>query len=176
MNLLPALLIPMAVGIQISDKNPAFNFNGQPYFHRYSKGNLHEFTPKGQSDLLKFADMVTINRYPSAKDGESLAATANNVLEVYKSNGAKVLKTSSVPRTEKKPAEHLIVVVFGRPNFLEASFARFSNVNGAGASMVYSHRIYGAKVGDAMMKWLGANGEKVEKSLMAMPAKAFSAR
>lgn len=97
MNLLPVILIPLTFGVQSQEKKPAFSFNGQPYFHRYSKGHLHEFTPKGQYDLQKFGDMVTINRYPSAKDGDALAAAANSVLEAYRSNGAKVLKTSSAP-------------------------------------------------------------------------------
>jgi hypothetical protein len=29
----------------------AFSFCGTGYVHRYSKGNLHEFTPKGKPDL-----------------------------------------------------------------------------------------------------------------------------
>ena len=43
-------------------------------------------------------------------------------------------------------------VVFGRANLLEAAFARFKLVDGVGCSIVYSHRIYGEKVGDQMSK------------------------
>ncbi len=78
-----------------------------------------------------------------------------------------VLKTDSVRRTSDRPAEHYIAVVFGRPNFLEAAFARFKLVNGAGCSIVYSHRIYGEKVGDQMSAWLSANGRAIEKALMS---------
>ena len=98
--------------------------------------------------------MVTINLYPDARDGDALATTANAVLENYKNHQAMVLKTDSVPRTPDRPAEHYIAVVFGQPNFIEAAFARFKLVEGgAGCSIVYSHRIYGEKVGDQMSTW-----------------------
>lgn len=164
MQFLPMLLI--AATLQTSGPKPAFTFLGQPYLHRYTKGNLHEFTPKAQTNLDKFTDMVTVNVYPNAKDGDGLAAAANTVLETYKANKAMVVKTSSVPRTEKKEAEHLIVVLFPRQTFIEASFARFAIAKGIGRSVVYSHRIYGKRVGDQMSKWLERNGPKVEKELM----------
>lgn len=163
------LLLPFAF---IGDPEPAaaFKFLGIDYFHRYTKDNLHEFTPKDQPDLEKWVDMVTINDYPKITDGEGLAKGANGVLEAYKAKKAIVVRTDSVPRTEKKPAEHLIVVLFPQPKFIEASFARFVMDKGKGASVVYSHRIYGTKAGDAMSKWLQANGERIEKALMALPA------
>ncbi len=102
--------------------------------------------------------MVTINDYADAKDGDGLAAKANAVLETYKANKAMVVKTNSIPRTAKKPAEHLIVVLFPQPTFIEASFTRFVLSKGTGASVVFSHRIYGRKAGDTMSQWLLKNG------------------
>jgi hypothetical protein len=110
--------------------------------------------------------MITINVYPGAHDGEALATRANAVLENYKSHNEKVLRTSSVPRTSKQPAEHFIAVVFGRPNFIEVALARFKLVDGLGCSIVYSHRIYGEKIGDQMSGWLKNNGAEKEKALM----------
>jgi hypothetical protein len=145
---------------------PAFMFGGVGYFHRWSQNDQHEFTPTSQADLEKWSDMITINAYPSARDGDALAMKANAVLENYKSHGGRVLRTNSVPRTPDRPAEHFIAIVFGRPNFFEAAFARFKLVDGVGCSIVYSHRIYGEKVGDQMSKWLNDNGSKTEKALM----------
>ena len=145
----------------------AFTFRDASYVHRYSKDDLHEFTPKAQADLGHFADMITFNTYKKVKDGEGLAATANAVLQNYKDHKAVVVKTDSVPKTEKQPAEHLIVVLFARPEFVEASFARFRLVGGQGVSVVYSHRVYGKTAGDAMSAWLEKNGNAVEKALMA---------
>ena len=145
---------------------PAFVLGGVGYFHRWSQNDQHEFTPTGQDDLEKWSDMITINVYPNAHDGDALAVKANAVLENYKSHGGRVLRTDSVPRTPDRPAEHFIAVIFGRPNFLETAFGRFKLVDGVGCSIVYSHRIYGEKVGDQMSKWLNDNGPKMEKMLM----------
>jgi hypothetical protein len=143
-----------------------FTFRDVSYFHRWSKNDQHEFTPEKQEDLDKWSDMITINIYPNAGDGERLAATANAVLTNYKNHQARVLKTLSVPRKANQPAEHLIAVVFSRPNFSEVAFARFKLVDGKGCSIVYSHRIYGEKTGDQTNAWLSANGEETEKTLI----------
>jgi hypothetical protein len=145
----------------------AFVFRSVGYFHRWSKNDQHEFTPEKQEDLNRWYDMITVNGYPDVSEGEGLAATANTVLENYKNHQAKVLKTRSVPRTADRPAEHLIAVVFTRPNFIEVAFARFQLVDGKGFSFVYSHRIYGEKIGDQMSAWLSANGQEIETALMA---------
>lgn len=145
---------------------PAFVFRDIGYFHRWSQADQHEFTPAKQEDLEKWSDMITLNAYPDAHDGDGLAAKANAVLENYKNHQAKVLRTNSIPRTPDHPAEHLIAVVFGRPNFIEVAFARFKIVDGTGCSFVYSHRIYGEKIGDQASAWLGANGAAIEKALM----------
>jgi hypothetical protein len=145
---------------------PAFVFAGVDYFHRWSKNGQHEFTPGGQENLEKWSEMLTVNVYPDAHDGEALAAMANAVLENYKAHHGMVVRTNSVPRTPDRPAEHFIAVVFGRPNFIEVAFTRFKLVEGVGCSIAYSHRVYGAKVGDQMSEWLNHNGPNVEKILM----------
>jgi nicotinamidase-related amidase len=144
----------------------AFVFRNTAYFHRWSKNDQHEFTPEKQEDLNKWSDMLTINGYPNVNEGDGLAATANAVLENYKSHQARVLNTRSVPRTADRPAEHLIAVIFTRPNFSEVAFARFKLMEGKGCSLVYSHRIYGEETADEMSAWLKANGPEVEKTLL----------
>lgn len=113
--------------------------------------------------------MVTINDYPSIRDGQALAKAANSILDTYKQNKGMVVRTDSVPKTASRPAEHLIVVLFPRAEFIEATFARLLLSSGKGLSIVSSRRVYGKKAGDTMSKWLAANGEKREKDLMAMP-------
>ena len=117
--------------------------------------------------------MMTVDPYPSIHDGDGLANAANLVLENYKEHGAKVIGTSSVPRTKEKPAEHLIVVMFRQPTFVEIVWARFMLSEGTGCAYVYSHRIYGEDIGEQVNHWLQANGPTTEKALMAwdsMPA------
>jgi hypothetical protein len=120
---------------------PALVFGGVSYLHRWSQNDQHEFTPEGQEDLEKWSDMITMNAYPSAHDGDALSAKANAVLENYKSHGGRMLRTNSVPRTPDQPAEHFIAVVFGRPNFIEVAFARFKLVDGVGFDCVFASHL-----------------------------------
>jgi len=168
--LFAALSSAIAAGPSPAPGNSAkadFVFRETSYWHRWSKNDQHEYTPKGQEDLQQWLDMITINRYPDVHDGEGLATTANAVLENYKSHQGVVLKTNSVPRTPSRPAEHYVAVVFGQPNFLEAAFARFKLADNTGCSIIYSHRVYGKKVGDEMSAWLKAHGPVIEKALMS---------
>lgn len=153
-----------------SKKTPTLAFREVAYFHRWSQSEQHEFTPAKQEDLNRWSDMITVNGYEDVVDGDGLAARANSVLENYKAHGAHVLKTNSLPRTADHEAEHLIASVFGQPTFIEVAFARFKMVEGKGCSLVYSHRIYGAKIGDEMNVWLRTNGPAIEKALMELRA------
>ena len=143
----------------------SLKFNNDDYLHRWSKENQHEFTPKDQDDLKKWNDMLTLITYKNAKDGESLAAVANSVVEGYKLGGAKILKVDALPKTEEQPAEYLIAAVFPRPTLIEFVIARFKLINDTGVSVIYSHRVYGKQSGHVMSDWMKANGAKLEKAL-----------
>src|SRR5256714_15349544 len=158
--------------------SPAFVFQGVNFFHRWSQGTQHEFTPAKQEDLDRWTDMITINVYPGVDDGEKMAGTANAVLGNYRSHHGKILKTSSVPATDKQLAEHFIAVRFDQPDFVEVAFARFKLVEGAGHSLVYSHRVYGAEAVEEMNAWITANAETTENALLDWnpPAEAISKR
>lgn len=158
-----------------NEKVAAFSFAGVQYFHRFTVKEQQEFTPRGQEDLEAWTDMVTTHKYRNAKTGEALAATANSVLENYKASGATVVKTDSVPRTKIKPAEHLIVVMFVRREFVEVAFARFKMHGGIGTSMIYSHRAYGKQAGNIAGTWLERNGDVTERNLMRWEATVNSA-
>jgi hypothetical protein len=167
------LLIALAVAGTLTlssaadnSKAPAFDFHEVSYFHRWSNNDQHEFTPDKQEDLDRWTDMITLNGYPSVHDGDGLAATANTVLENYKSHDGKILKTDSVPQTADRPAEHFIAVMFSRPAFIEIAFARFKLRDNKGESWVYSHRFYGAKKSDEANAWLKADGGALEKALL----------
>ncbi len=141
-------------------------FNGVDYVYRWGKAGQFEFLPPHDSDLAKWQDMVTINLHESATTGEHVAELANKVVANYQRAG-KVMRTDSKPGTPNRPAEHLIVAVFGNPDFLEAAFARMVLIDRVGVVAVYSHRVYGKGVGPAMTDWLKANGPRTEGALMA---------
>ncbi|MFN2623781.1 MAG: hypothetical protein ABR611_13165 [Chthoniobacterales bacterium] len=160
-----ALLFLLLASALAQDEPSAFSFQHVDYFHRWSGDNQHEFTPAKQEDLDHWTDMITINTYPAVDDGEKLAEVANAVLGNYQRAG-KVIRTHSVPATDESPAEHFIAVLFTRPDFAEAAFARVKLHDGKGHSFVYSHRVYGNEASEEMGAWLKANGEKTEKTLM----------
>lgn len=165
-----ALLVMSFVNQDPGPKEQAsFTFVKQPYYFRYSKNNLTEYTPKGQSNLNNWKDMMTVNSYAEVRDAEALAKVANNTLSLYREYSAMIVKSDSKPRTEKSPAEHLIVAIFSQEKFTEISFARFLLRNGKGYSIVASHRIYGEKMKDEMSSWVIKNSSKYETELMAMP-------
>jgi len=141
------------------------NFRGTDFVHRWSKDGQNEFTPRSDSDLATWHDMITVNVHESVANGDQLAELANRIRTNYQRRG-KILRTDSKPRTADRPAEHLIAAALGDPNFLEAAFARCALVNGVGFVTVYSHRVYGQAAGPAMSEWLKTNGAPVEKALM----------
>jgi len=146
----------------------AVTFRDAAYLHRWAQADQHEFTPKGQEDLEHWSDMVTVDYYRRVTTGEQLAATANSVLGIYRSNHAIIVRTNSVPRTPEKPAEYLIVALFPQHDFIEAVFARFRLEGGIGLAVIYSHREYGQKIGNQMSAWLQQNGPADEQALMAL--------
>lgn len=173
--LLLAALSGAAELITADNSKPAFAFQGVDYFHRWSGGTQHEFTPAKQDDLEHWTDMVTINEYPGVGDGEKLAGAANAVLGNYKRANGKILKTSSLPVSDEAPAEHFIAVAFTRPGFAETAFARIKLVDGKGHSLVYSHRFYGENAADEMNTWLKTNAEKTETAILDWDAPVAAA-
>ena len=161
-----------------TEVRPKFEFRQVSYFHRWSKDGQHEFTPDKQEDLEHWSDMITINDYPGVDDGEKLAGTANAVLGNYRSHQGKILKTSSVPETRDRPAEHFISVIFVRPEFVEIAFARFKLAERKGQSFVYSHRFYGERAKEQMDAWMTANAAEAEKASLEWsgPSRAESAK
>jgi hypothetical protein len=164
------MTLPTALHAQGSPPGPplSLRFGEQVYERRWSGPHQHEFTPPGQEDLSRWTDMVTINTYPGVRDGEGLAEVANRVLATYTGNDGRVLRTASVPRSPAGPAEHLIVALFPRPEWIEAVFARFRLTDGRGMAVIVSHRIHGRAAGPAMQAWLETNGAAVERRLMAL--------
>jgi hypothetical protein len=148
------------------------NFGGQDFVHRWSKDGQHEYTPPEETDLKKWRHMVTIIVHEKVKNGDDLAKLANAVLGNYERVG-KVVRTDSKPRTSATEAEHLVVVIFGRPGFVEAALARVKLVAGVGTVTVYSRREYGDTAKKTIGDWLIQNGTPVETTLMTwekMPA------
>lgn len=129
-------------------------FQDVRYFHRWSEGTQHEFTPADQDVRGAWTDMLTLLAFEDVREGDGLADMANRVLGIYQQAGGHILRTASLPATELRPAEHMVVVVFVQPDFSEAAFVRFKLAHGIGMSVVYSHRIHGDAALPLLNRWL----------------------
>ena len=138
------------------------------YLRRWSNMDEQVFTPRGQETLHPESDQVTLYRYRSVQDEESLASMAAAVLEHHKGRGGTVLRDESVPQSGQSPAEHRIVVVLATPHFSEAVFARFKLDQGTGSSAIYIHREYGSESRNQMNAWLEANRAPAEQALTGL--------
>ncbi len=141
-------------------------FDNVRFLHRWSKDGQHEFTPEGDENLARWSSMFTINRHPAVKNGDQLADVANRVAENYKRNG-RIIRTASRQAGPIFDVEHLAVVMFTRPEFIEVAFTRFLLVNGTGFALTYSKRIHDRAAGPKMSEWLLANGQRTEALLLA---------
>ncbi|MCX5932457.1 MAG: hypothetical protein NTW83_11700, partial [Cyanobacteria bacterium] len=138
-------LRPGPVWSQATETHPAaaafrglsLSFGGQRYWHRFSAGGQHEFTPGEQPNLTTWRDMVTLNVHESVRNDDQLAGLANGVLANYRRAG-RVIRTASRPRTDARPAEHLIVALLPAPGLFEAALARVVLVDGVGVVVVRS--------------------------------------
>jgi hypothetical protein len=153
----------------------SLSFGGQRYWHRFSAGGQHEFTPGEQSDLNLWRDMVTLNVHENVRNDDQLAGLANGVLANYRRAG-RIIRTASRPRTAARPAEHLIVALLEAPGLAEAAAARVLLVDGVGVVVVRSRRDYGAQATASVGDWLTANGPALETSLMTWNVKPTPAQ
>ena len=140
-------------------------FAGTEFHHRWSKDGQNEYTPKGEEDLGRWSEMITINVHDRAVDGDGLAEVANAVVERYRAAGT-IIRTNSIPMTKKRPAEHFIAAILGTPELTEAALARFLLRDGVGTVVVYSRRAYGPDAAATIGAWIEKNGEATEKRLM----------
>ncbi|WP_143593726.1 hypothetical protein [Synechococcus sp. 1G10] len=148
----------------------SLSFGGQRYWHRFSAGGQHEFTPGDQSDLTTWRDMVTLNVHENVRNDDQLAGLANGVLANY-SRAGRIIRTASRPREAARPAQHLIVALLAAPGLAEAAAARVLLVDGVGVVVVRSHRAYGTQATASVGAWLSANGPALETSLMSWSVK-----
>lgn len=161
--IIPATLVTGEINSATNKK--AIQFNGQSFYYRWSDKNQHEFTPKGQQDLSKWEDMMTINHYPKIVYDDKLLDVANSTYTLYKKHGGVILKVDTRPKTRNSFAEYYITAVFHYPKYSEAVFVKFSIKSRIGTASIYSHRIHGENVQETMDLWIKVNGLNLETKL-----------
>lgn len=136
------------------------------YVHRWSQNGQNEFTPRGETDLSKWRDMVTISVFENVTTSEELAELVNRIVAHYESQGT-ILRRDTKAATKNRPAEFLIVAVLGNSELREAAFTRLMLRNGVGYAVIRAHRFYGNSAGAAMDAWVRKNGRGTQTTLMA---------
>ena len=154
-------------GISDCDEKKAvsISINKLNFLYRWSSDIQFEFTPVGQEDLTKWTDMVTLISFQNVKNKQALTNAAAESLKYYESQKGIVIKAKSIPEKAEVFNEHLIIVVLGTKEFTEVVFARFKMEKEIGVALLYSHRIYGPKIGDEVSKWIKENGPVFEKEI-----------
>lgn len=152
----------------------AVSFAGAQYVHRFSDGNeyvlMHEFTPRGQSDLQAWTEMLTVTNYRQVNDVDGLATIAEMMLSMYESAGGTIIGTTSFATEDGTQVELLLVGMLYDRTIVEAVFNRFVLHEGAGYNVMFSHRMYGEGVSEAMSDWLQKNGPNTAERLMSLDA------
>jgi hypothetical protein len=165
MALAAILSLGLVVAHAADDQQATLMFGGLEYQHRWSQRGQHEFTPKGQEDLARWQDMVTVNVHEAVGNDDQLKELATSVLGNYRRVG-KILRAASGARSEKEPPEYFVAALFGNSEFIEAAFARIVMINRTGFVLVQSRRSYGADAAVQVGEWVQKNGSSVEKTLL----------
>ncbi len=166
----PVPVMPVPSGNAAPAAGPMVTFGGVPYFYRWRNANMRELTPRGQEDLQRWSDMVTVVYYPQVRDEAALLATAKAIAQAYQRNQGTLLKTETAPAAAGRPAEHFVSVTFNRPGTSELTCARVVLRDGMGVAVLYGHRAYGPRAALDLADWLRANLPRVNQSLRAVEA------
>ena len=159
-------LVGSHAAAQATAQARVITFDGKAFLHRWSKQGQHEFTPRGDEDLTRWREMVTIDVHKAVSTGDDLAEVANRVLANYQRHG-KIIRTDSRPRTPAHPAEHFVAAMLAGQSLFEATFARFMLIDGTGAVVVYSRRFYGSEAASEVADWFKTHGPTFERTLMS---------
>jgi hypothetical protein len=147
---------------------PELQFNGTGYFFRWTNDRLFEFTPRGQEDLDKWTEMVSVVADREANSPDKLAGWANGLLGGYKAKHG-LLRTNSIPATPQDPAQYFIAGILMATGVVECVFNRFLLMHDVGYDFIYSHRYYGADMKQntaQAVDWIKANGPAIESAVM----------
>eukprot|EP00112_Aurelia_sp_Birch-Aquarium-sp1_P006245 Seg16925.1 transcript_id=Seg16925.1/GoldUCD/mRNA.D3Y31 product="putative K" protein_id=Seg16925.1/GoldUCD/D3Y31 len=130
--------------------------NGTKYFHRYSKGMLNEFTPKGQENLNTWNDMITIFRVDAANNEDKLKELVAGLKETLKKDGGVMFFERTIEKKGDTPTTYLYGMMIRKEMHLELVSAKATLHDGVSHILMMSHREYGKPNATtaAIVKWL----------------------
>ncbi|MDP1581726.1 MAG: hypothetical protein Q8M02_15785 [Candidatus Didemnitutus sp.] len=146
--------------------NSSLTFNGVSYTERFSKGDHHQLTPRGQKVLEKRIDLLTIVHHRSVKTKEALASLAKEMLSEFAAQKAVMIKTATVPMTPSHPPEFLLVAALTKAELFEVIFTRLTLTNEGAVVVSFSHREKGRNAGHQMDAWMTKTAALTEHALL----------
>ena len=145
-----------------NDKRFSLTFRKKDYIHRHSQGKLHEFTPRGQADLAKWEDMLSIVLLGEAKTEEDVKKLSDGAFNFYKQAGGRLFGMRKQDKTDKASAQYLGSVFFMKKTFSEYVKMKVLVRNEKVYALMYSHRFHldPVKNQDVIKQWLTDNEER----------------
>lgn len=138
----------------------SLNFGGTAFVHRWSQGDTHEFTPRGDADLATWSDMITINVHDQVRDSGGLDQLAHALIHNYEAHGQLM---AVVPEND---VIRFVAAALAGPGSFEVAFARLDLLEGRGIVVVYGKCFRGANSLKQMQPWLDTNAPATEKLLV----------
>lgn len=148
----------VAASQQPASAQPALDFDGKRYLHRYSKNGQHEFTPAGQEDLQRWQEMMTLVVQPGF-DAARTRQWAEAMAAGYKEKGLLI-------QADQPPGgEYRMHGVLGAPGMVEVNFVRIMPHGGGALAVLVQRRFYGEE-SRQMADWVRDNTPRISGLLV----------
>ena len=140
-------------------------FAGTKYCLRTRQHDQFVFTPSGQEDPARWADMITLICDSTVSDGKGLAEKAIACWQGSRDARATIWHINYVPRLDQMPARsdalYVLATALARPehNYDEFAYTTIRFVAGVATTARYSHREYreGRSSTERVVSWLTKN-------------------
>lgn len=143
---------------QPASAQPALDFDGKRYLHRYSKDGQHEFTPAGQEDLQRWQEMMTLV-VKADFDAERRRQWAEAMAAVYKEKGLLI-------QADQPPGgEYRMLGVLSAPGVVEVNFVRVMPYGSGAMAVMVQRRFYGEE-SRQMADWVRDNTPRLSGLLV----------
>lgn len=153
--LLASVLAAFLAPADASRPPPSLRIGALTYEHRGSDGDLHEFTPAGQDDLERYAEMVTLPPSP-ARGEDELERYTDEKAEVARRRGGDVLSNRCEPATPTHVADCTLLVVYAQADHVELAVAKHMAVAGTIVPVLFAHREYGDGADARAEAWIAS--------------------
>ncbi|HEY4560337.1 MAG TPA: hypothetical protein VIG54_06325 [Lysobacter sp.] len=139
---------------------PTLAVGNMTYVHRYSDGGLHEYTPEGQDDLDRFADMLTLLPTPEDLRAADLESYSIHMAAVHTRRGGEVLSRECEAATPVHVADCTLLIRFAKAGHVELAVDKQMATKRGLVAMALAHREYGEGAAGRAVAWTQGEGQR----------------